>query len=80
MERYLLEVSSPGLDRPLVKEADFVRFVGKIASVATREPIEGRRNYKGLLKGMDEGHVVMEIDQKIYRVPLALIERANLVY
>jgi len=82
-DRYHLEVSSPGLNRPLVKEADFVRFTGKVAAVKTREPIDeygGRRNYKGLLKGVEEGRAVMLIDGQEYRVPINLIEKANLVF
>lgn len=79
-DRYHLEVSSPGLNRPLVKEEDFSRFAGKTAAVKTSQPIEGRRNYKGLLKGLGEGQVVMEIDGKEYRIPLGLIEKAHLVF
>jgi ribosome maturation factor RimP len=82
-ERSVLEVSSPGLNRPLTKEADFTRFAGKAAEIATTQPIEahgGRRNYKGTLRGVENGEVVVEVDQKDYRVPLALIERAHLVY
>lgn len=79
-DRYSLEVSSPGLNRPLVKETDFVRFAGKVAAVKTREPIDGRRNYKGMLKGVEEGRAVMVIDGQEYRVPLDLIEKAHLVY
>ncbi len=77
-ERFFLEVSSPGLDRPLNKEADFVRFVGRSASVKTREPIEGRRNYKGLLKGVADGTIVMVIDGREYKIPVGLVERAHL--
>lgn len=77
---YHLEVSSPGFDRPLVKETDFVRYVGKIASIKTREPIDGRRNYKGLLQGVEEGRVLMMIDGKEFKIPVGLIERAHLVY
>jgi len=82
-ERYHLEVSSPGLDRPLVKESDFVRFAGKTISLKTREPVVeygGRRNYKGLLKGVENRSVVMVIDGQEYRVPFDLMERAKLVY
>src|SRR3989338_6010051 len=50
-ERYLLEVSAPGLNRPVVQEKDFVRFAGKAASLTTTEPIPGRRNYQGVLTG-----------------------------
>jgi len=78
-ERYLLEVSSPGLERPLIKETDYLRFVGKMASLKTREPIEGRRNYKGVLEGLEEGVVKILIDGKQYKVPMELIERAHLV-
>ncbi len=78
--RYFLEVSSPGLDRPLLKEADFVNYVGKVAAVKTREPIEGRRNYKGLLKGVEEGRIRIEIDGQDFLVPLELVEKAKLVY
>jgi ribosome maturation factor RimP len=82
-ERYDLEVSSPGFDRPLVKESDFARFAGKNAALKTKEPVVaygGRRNYKGLLKGVEEGVVVMMIDGKEFRIPLGLVERAHLVF
>lgn len=79
-ERSVLEVSSPGLDRPLTKEAHFVQYAGKSAAITTSQPIEGRRHYKGLLKGLENGEIVIEIDRKDYRVPLALVERAHLVY
>lgn len=82
-ERYDLEVSSPGLDRPLVKESDFIRFAGKNLALKTKEPIVeygGRRNYKGLLKGLEGNDVVMIVDGKEYRISLGLIERANLVF
>lgn len=77
---YNLEVSSPGLDRPLVKESDFVRYAGQKASIRTREAMEGRRNYKGLLKGVEAGEVVVEVDGQDYRIPVGLIEKAHLVY
>ena len=79
-ERYSLEVSSPGLDRPLVREADFIRYAGQQASLKTREPIDGRRNYKGLLKGMEGSLIMMEIDGKEFRIPIGLVERARLIY
>ena len=77
---YHLEVSSPGLDRPLVKEGDFVRFIGKMAVIKTLSPIDGRRNYKGTLRGIEGGEVRMEIDGKDYRIPLSLIEKSRLVF
>lgn len=78
--RYLLEVSSPGLDRPLVKASDYVTFAGKMVAIKTREPINGRRNYKGILQGLTEEDVLILIDGQEYRVPLHLIERAHLVF
>lgn len=79
-ERYSLEVSSPGLDRPLVKEGDFERFAGRKAKIKTREPIEGRRNFKVTIEGMGEGSsvVVVDADGKRWAIPLAIIEKARL--
>ncbi len=78
---YILEVSSPGLDRPLVKEKDFERFAGKTARVRTRVPLEGQRNFKGKLLGVFEGRVGLEIGagRKI-EIGVADIEKANLVF
>jgi ribosome maturation factor RimP len=75
---YSLEVSSPGLDRPLVRERDFVRFAGKRARLRTREPIEGRRNFSGTLRGVAEGRVAIECDGHTYAVPLEGVVKAHL--
>ena len=78
--RYVLEVSSPGLDRPLTKETDFQRFAGKNARIRTRLPIEGQRSFKGKILRAGEGRVVMELDQgKQVEISAAEIEKANLV-
>ena len=79
-EGYELEVSSPGVNRPLVKERDFLRFVGEKIKIQTAEPVEGRRNFAGALKGFESGAVAVEIDGKIHAIPLALIARANIEY
>ena len=77
---YILEVSSPGLDRPLVKEADFVRFSGKRAKVRSRIPIEGQRSFKGGILGVKEGCLELEIAPgKRIEIALAEIEKANLL-
>ncbi len=77
---YILEVSSPGLDRPLVKESDFTRFIGQNARVRTRLPVDGQRNFKGKVLGVDRGHVVLEVAPgKQYEIGLSDIEKANLV-
>jgi ribosome maturation factor RimP len=81
--RYHLEVSSPGLNRPLVKEADFAKYVGKVASVRTSVPVPeygDRRNYKGVIQKVENKAVEMLIDGKEYQVPLELIEKARLEY
>ena len=75
-----LEVSSPGLDRPLKKAADYVRFAGQDAQLTLREPIEGARRLKGTLRGIEDGDVVVvETAKGRLSIPLAGIERARLV-
>ncbi|NWG87166.1 MAG: ribosome maturation factor RimP [Hydrogenophilaceae bacterium] len=74
-----LEVSSPGLDRPLVKEADFVRFAGEQAQVKLRLPMEGRRKVVGQLVGVQDGAVQMRTEQGEVAIPMAEIESARLV-
>ncbi|MGQ0549872.1 MAG: ribosome maturation factor RimP [Armatimonadota bacterium] len=76
---YTLEVASPGLDRRLREEADYRRFVGRTAAIVTREPIEGRRRWKGRLVGIDGGDVVLSVDGEPARVPLDRIAEARLV-
>lgn len=76
-----LEVSSPGLDRPLRKEADFVRFAGRRAELRTRTPdASGRRKFAGVLRGAEGGRVTLELEGQ-QRVELALedLERAKLI-
>ena len=77
---YVLEVSSPGVNRPLVKEADFKRFCGKNAKVRTRYPIEGQRNFKGKIAGVTEGRLELEVvPGKQIEIALVDIEKANLM-
>ena len=75
-----LEVSSPGLDRPLRKPADFARFAGSRAEVRMRSAdASGRRKFVGVLKGAAEGRVSMELDGQTVQLALADIDRARLV-
>jgi len=77
---YVLEVSSPGLDRPLTKEEDFRRFVGKPVKVRTRVAFEGRRNIQGRLMDVKEGRVVIETAPgSRFAIELKDMEKANLV-
>jgi ribosome maturation factor RimP len=76
---FRLEVSSPGLDRPLVAPEDFNRFAGKLVTLKTLEPVNGRRNFKGVLDGMQGDSVVIRIEQERYEIEFSQIEKANLV-
>jgi ribosome maturation factor RimP len=76
---YNLEVSSPGLDRPLKSARDFENHCGKMVRLKTSEPIEGRSNYKGRLEAVREGCVFVFIDGMVYRVPIDKISKARLV-
>jgi len=76
---YLLEVSSPGLDRPLFTAGHFQRFVGHQVRLRLTTPIEGRRNFSGVLQGMREDGVVLLVEGVEVELPLAKIDKANLV-
>jgi ribosome maturation factor RimP len=79
---YVLEVSSPGLDRALRKSADFERFAGKLAKITTSEPISEQNFFEGRLAGMADGKVRLELEGKnarVVEVPLEAIRKANLV-
>ena len=74
-----LEVSSPGLDRPLKKLADYQRFAGREASVKLKLPRDGRRRFEGKLAGVEDGNVVLDVEGKRQVIALADIDRARLV-
>ena len=75
---FTLEVSSPGLDRPLRGEGDYRRFVGRLAKIVTREPLAGQSHFAGRLAGVEDGHVLVSEGRRTHRVPLSLISRARL--
>ncbi|WP_039747844.1 ribosome maturation factor RimP [Solimonas variicoloris] len=76
---YRLEVSSPGLDRPLVKPAHFLRFVGEQARVQLIAPLNGRRRYVGFIRGLEGDTLRLETKEGLAEIPLPEIERARLV-
>lgn len=76
---YTLEVSSPGMDRPLFKEEHFEKVVGQIIDVRTRLPVDNRRKYKGTLIALENGEITIEVDNKNYQLSLNNIEKANVV-
>ena len=75
---YSLEVSSPGLSRPLGGKLDFERFKGNQAKIKTAQPIDGQKNFKGILLGISEGIVKLAVDDKIIAIPYQEIARAHL--
>ncbi|HLE93040.1 MAG: ribosome maturation factor RimP [Sulfuricaulis sp.] len=76
---YTLEVSSPGLDRPLVKPEDFMRYVGETIKIKMQQPMLGRRNFSGRLVDVTADHVVIEVDKERFDLTFEGMERARLV-
>jgi ribosome maturation factor RimP len=75
---YILEVSSPGLTRPLKKPEDFNKFRNQLVKIKLYEPLDGRKNFKGTLMGLEGDRVRVEADQRVYELPLQRIAKANL--
>lgn len=76
---YFLEVSSPGIERSLKKEQDFIRFQGHTIKVKTFAPIGGQKNFRGILRGLDKGYVIIEGEKGPVAIPWEQIAHANLV-
>lgn len=76
---YTLEVSSPGLDRPLLRPEHFERCIGQAVTVRLHRPVEGRRNFSGVLAGLNDGRILIEENGAEYVLPLADVQRAKLV-
>ena len=76
---YTLEVSSPGLDRPLKNEKDFVRCKGLKAKVKTREPVAGQSRFVGIIENLDDGKLNLATEQGMVLIPLEQIAKAKLV-
>ena len=77
--RYILEISSPGLDRKLIRPGDFERFVGRLARISTLEPVENAKFFEGRLAGYADGMVQIEVKGRVIALPLGGIRKANLV-
>jgi ribosome maturation factor RimP len=78
-DSYTLEVSSPGLDRPLRSAADYQRFAGRQAKLVVRSPVDGQSFFRGRLVGVENGSVIIDADdRRRHVVPLGAINRANL--
>jgi len=77
---YTLEVSSPGMDRPLFELSQFERYVGSVVTVRLRAPLEGRRKFKGVIQKVEADTVCLLVDDKEYMLPASTIDKANLVF
>ena len=75
---YTLEVSSPGLDRPLRERRDYERFAGRLAKVVLAEPVDNQKAFEGRLRGVEASDVLLEANGRVHRLPLALITRGRL--
>ena len=76
---YVLEISSPGLDRRLTKVEHFERFMGNDVRIKLRFPIEGRKNFRGALRAADKDNIEVEVDGESHCLPISTIESARLV-
>lgn len=75
---YTLEVSSPGMDRPLFKLEQYEQYVGEQLKVKLRSAFEGRRNFNGVLQGIEDQQIVLRVDNQEYLLPIELVEKANI--
>lgn len=78
-QEYTLEVSSPGMDRPLFSLEHYQQYANHIVDVRLRMPFEGRRKFKGQLLGVEDQDVVLLVDEHEYLLPVELIEKAHIV-
>ena len=75
---YALEISSPGLTRPLKTEKDFLKYRHSLVKVKTLDPIQSRRQFKGRLLGVSANQIEMEVEGRIFQIPLSNVVKANL--
>lgn len=76
---YTLEVSSPGMERPLFTIEQFALYAGEQVRIKLRSPFEGRRNFQGLLRGVEEQDVVVQVEDHEFLLPIDLIDKANII-
>lgn len=74
-----LEVSSPGLDRPLKKESDFIRFAGKLIKIKLRIALQGQKNFIGIIREVNDGILGLEVEGRLLHIKLDNLEKARLV-
>ncbi len=74
-----LEISSPGLDRPLKKESDFIRFAGKSIKIKLRIALQGQKNYIGIIREINDGILGLEVEGRVLHIELDNLEKARLI-
>ncbi len=75
---YVLEISSPGIDRPVRKPEDFIRFVGERVKLKTYEPVNGRKRFRGIMKGFRDGLVQLDCEESAYEIHIDNLRKAHL--
>ena len=78
--RWVLEVSSPGIDRPLVKPEDYKRFAGHEAKIELSTEINGRRRFKGIIKGIKDNIISLQFENEIIKITFDTIQKAKLIF
>lgn len=76
---YMLEVSSPGIDRPLTRAQDYARFAGFEAKLELSRPIGGRKRFAGILRGLEGDEAIVEVEDEKFRLPVGAVAKAKLV-
>jgi len=78
-DNYILEVSSPGFDRPVRKPTDFVRYAGEAITVLTHSPIQGQKKFVGTLRGFEDGLIQVDCEGTLYEIHIENLRKANLI-
>ena len=79
-QHYVLEVSSPGLNRPLKREKDFLRAIGQKIKIKTAVPLKGRKNFLGILQSFENGTLQLKLDDTVVQISEENVNKANLVF
>jgi len=80
LDAYSLEVTSPGVNRPLKKQEDFIKVIGETVKLKTRTLLNNRKNFRGVLKSCREEMLLIDSDGKEFSIPLSIVKKANLEY
>ena len=79
-EKFFLEVSSPGVERPLKKEADYTRFTGQKARLILKHKMDDSRNWTGVIEKYENSVIFLDVEEKVLEIPYSEVKKANLVF